>query len=99
LPRSQMRASIFSLLKEVGSTPEYDTVAVTQTARSATVAGREFIGKCRRGSMKKTCVGIVLLASALSCAALESEDLLFHLSFENGQTGWVRQEDVVMLWQ
>ena len=21
------------------------------------------------------------------------------LSFENGQTGWVRQEDVVMLWQ
>ena len=22
-----------------------------------------------------------------------------HLSFENGQTGWVRQEDVVMLWQ
>jgi tetratricopeptide (TPR) repeat protein len=40
----------------------------------------------------------------LAAGSLAVADKVFpvgwvHLSFENGQTGWVRQEDVVMLWQ
>ena len=57
-----------------------------QTGWPTMAVGRWSNGGGRRGSMKNTCVGIVLLASALSCAALDSLDLLFHLSFENGVT-------------
>ena len=39
----------------------------------------------------------------LAAGALAVVDKSFlgwvRLSFDNGQTGWVRQEDVVMLWQ